>query len=187
MPYPKPSSHQKGSFVNFNLIWCCCCCCFKSRKSCPFLFFLWQFWTTMLCVLCRISWPHRSVLHFAPLAIYTDWAKPRPAHGHQCPCVDRWRYQRVCVRVHAWVGKEKDQVLAPWLPRAQKKKNWHFFPSVLKKVGNGELDLWWETESTGWIMFLLQSRSRAYRTQPWTLNDSYLVEEERSGWKQEAC
>lgn len=104
------------------------------------------FWAAMLCVLCHTRCPHRSVLHFGPVVIYTDWAKTRLARGHRCPCVNQWRYQRIYIRVFALVCEEKDQVLAPWFPRAQKKKKkrkpktWHLF-SVLKKVGSGEWDL----------------------------------------------
>lgn len=53
VPYPKPSSHQKGSFVN--LIWYdgFCCCCFKSRNPCPFLLFLWH--SELLCYVCCVT------------------------------------------------------------------------------------------------------------------------------------
>lgn len=53
VPYPKPSSHQKGSFVN--LIWYdgFCCCCFKSRNPCPFLLFLWH--SELPCYVCCVT------------------------------------------------------------------------------------------------------------------------------------
>lgn len=151
MPYP--SSHQKGSFVN--LIWYdgCCCCCFKSRNPCPFLLFLWH--SELPCYVCCVT---RVDLTGLCVALHTTCdlhglsKNASCAHGHRCPCGDRWRDQRVYVRVCA---------LAPWFFKAQEKKKLASFQSVLKKVGNGEWDLRWETESTDWILFLLQSRSRA--------------------------
>lgn len=89
-----------------------------SSEICSISLVSGTFWTTMLCVLCHISWTLRFTLYSAPLVFYTDWAKPRLSNGHWCPCIDQWWYQWVCIRGCASVFN--DVFLAPWFPRAQK-------------------------------------------------------------------